>query len=481
MLTACTSTPAPGPQGQAGGEKTGAPKAGPAGPAAPKDEAPAAPATPAAAGEGEGDWLVWFVKDGVPTTRWLEVAGGAAKVLAERRALLVGEGAKIWRIERADASVERMSCECAETEDEAACKKRRKVTTLGLRAAQLGGGTTALIEAATGTDYGSFSEQELAVAGGVGSKLLVRRVDDVFACGVHPDYDHGVEVFDLAAGKEIEDAFAWATALPAPLRRKAAEEIHKIMTECEEIEGAQKTDPVEALASRGMFVNELTVALVEGAPELRWTFGEFVVYACSSDYTAASTVKSGLLPEAAPIGLVPLPPALSQALASIGSADAVGWSHLELGAEKEAALAQVKASPEPAWPSGRVSDAAEGRDDPVQAKVAEGRDRTRAKDYTAAIAAFDAALKLDGGLASAYSGRGYARLLAGQLEAAQADFEAALARSDAANFKAAVEFNLGQVAERRGDVAGARAAYTRSLGLREVKAVRAALDALAGR
>ena len=148
---------------------------------------------------------------------------------------------------------------------------------------------------------------------------------------------------------------------------------------------------------------------------------------------------------------------------------------------REAALARFSAVPEPSWPPERVGyqddreATARGR---AHDKIQEGRRLTRANDYAAAIAAFDAALAADPTLAAGHSGRGYARLLAGHLDEAKADLEAALVRDDAPKFQAAVYFNLGQVAERRGDLAAARAAYTRSQQLRPTQATKDALAAL---
>jgi hypothetical protein len=65
-----------------------------------------------------------------------------------------------------------------------------------------------------------------------------------------------------------------------------------------------------------------------------------------------------------------------------------------------------------------VGDAAKAKD-----LVSQGRRLTGDKDYAAAIERFGAAIEVDGAYAPAYSGRGYARLLADQLEAARADFE----------------------------------------------------------
>lgn len=444
-------------------------------PVAPLAATPTPPATAPVPATALGDeWLVWYMRDGSPTTRWIRLAGDGATVVAERRALIVGEGARLWRIERKDAAVDVLPCDCAELADESQCKSRRRLTTLGLQAVDLAGGAvTDIYPAETGTTYGElFGEQVLVVAGGAGARLLIHRSDESFACGAHPTHDHGTSLFDVAAGKAADGPFeAWPKQLPDAVRRPAAIEIQRGLRECDEAE--------EPLAADGMFLNEASVALTGGAPRVQWVFAVNVTYTCSPDHMVQGAATSSLVPEAAPIGLAPLPAEVTRALASIGDATAVGWSHLALeGAARDAALASFSASPQPPWPPDRVGYQENGRS-PAGDKLDEARRFTRAKDYPRAIAAFDAALALDASLAAAYSGRGYARLLAGEFAAARTDFDAALARDSSAPFQAAVHFNLGLLAEKQGDRTAARAAYTRSNELRPTKAARDALAALA--
>ena len=433
---------------------------------------------------GGEDWLVWFMRGGAPTTRWVRVEGDDAYVLAERRALIVGEGAKLWRIERKDASMELLSCDCTELADESTCKDRQKVTTLGLRAvANDDGAAVDLIIAETGTSFGELAGEEvLEVVGGVGPKLFVREADEKYWCGAHPEYDHGVAVYDVVAGARVEAPFdGWPKRLPESLRRPAAEKILPEFKACQEDEGT-RSDLMAEFAKDGMFVSDVSVELAGGAPRVHWVFALSVTYACSSDYMIPGPSSSGLLAEAEPLGLVPVPSGVSRAFAAIGTAAAVGWSRLAFEpSARAAAFAGFTAAPEPPWPSerfGRKDIQATAARSPAQDKLDEARKLTRAKDYTAAIAAFDAALALDPDLAAAYSGRGYARLLAGDLVKAKADLVAALTHNDAAPFQAAVYFNLGQIAEKSKDTAAARTAYTRSLELRPTKAVKTALAAL---
>jgi len=100
------------------------------------------------------------------------------------------------------------------------------------------------------------------------------------------------------------------------------------------------------------------------------------------------------------------------------------------------------------------------------------------KKYAEAIAAFDTAIRKDPNAARAWSGRGYAKLQAGQLDKAARDFDHALTLDTTANYRAAVWFNLGQIAQKKGQTKQARRAYKKSLKLKNSKAVKKALDAL---
>lgn len=111
------------------------------------------------------------------------------------------------------------------------------------------------------------------------------------------------------------------------------------------------------------------------------------------------------------------------------------------------------------------------------AAIQAGRKQTAAKDYDAAIASFDAALQQIADHPRALSGRGYARLLAGKLDEAEADLRKALAAPGTKKLEGAIAFNLGLVAEKRGDADVAKAQFALSNALNPSKA---AQDKLAG-
>lgn len=94
--------------------------------------------------------------------------------------------------------------------------------------------------------------------------------------------------------------------------------------------------------------------------------------------------------------------------------------------------------------------------------VDDGRRQTRQKDYAAAIKSFDKAIEHAPYLATAWSGRGYAELLAGNYESAGENFWEALALNQDKRFQATVWFNIGLAAEKNDNPTWALAAFTRA-------------------
>ncbi|MEZ4466806.1 MAG: hypothetical protein R3F60_01425 [bacterium] len=129
-------------------------------------------------------------------------------------------------------------------------------------------------------------------------------------------------------------------------------------------------------------------------------------------------------------------------------------------------LADAKACAAPAAAAPAPGAAAE-----IKALLAAGRKATSEKRYPEALAAFDRILTLDATHARARGERGYARLAAGDLDGADADFTQAIADAGGdAKVQAAAWFNKGLVAEKRGDAAAARAAFQQAHTLRPSKA-----------
>jgi hypothetical protein len=443
-------------------------------------EAPttAVPFTPPAEASAGEDWLVWWFKGGTWRTRWVRVDGETTREVGEREALVVGDADRLWQIERADAEVDVKPCRCLDDGDEDKCPPIGKVTNMGLRARELdGAGALTIREASQEAHSGDDMTFGLTIAGGSQARVMVEFSEGGYFCGAHGAYGTTHAIFDVAAGQPLAPPEGWWKALPDATRRAAAKAIEKELNECTGSESSTEEIMNESLDFTGA-----SLALKGGAPTITWKLAAEVMYICSPDYLMTGTATSGLLPEAAPIGLAgPLPPGLTQTLATLGEAESIGWSHLTLPeATRAAKVAAFTSAAERAWPvesatlRGATSSAA-------QAKVEEGRKLTRAKDYAKAIAAFDAAIELDSGLASAYAGRGYARLLAGDTAKAKLELEQALTKSDDAKLQAAVWFNLGTLAEQTNDAKAARAAYEKSQSLRATKQAAEALARLAGK
>ncbi|MEZ4382315.1 MAG: hypothetical protein R3A79_13265 [Nannocystaceae bacterium] len=107
--------------------------------------------------------------------------------------------------------------------------------------------------------------------------------------------------------------------------------------------------------------------------------------------------------------------------------------------------------------------------------LSRGRKATGKKSFPEAIAAFDEALVALPEHPRALSGRGYAKLLAGELDAAEVDLRAALAKVTTRELESAVHFNLGLVAEKRGDQEEARRRFAIANTMRPSKAAAAKL------
>jgi hypothetical protein len=448
---------------------------------APTDAKASEPAAAAPAGE---DWLVWFSRDDQWVTRWIDATARESTTLAERSALVLSDGMRLWRIERHDGDVGVLPCECQEEADAppaGGCKPRARLTVPGLRAVELGAGTTIAIRPPTTDDlHGDGIEHSVEPMGGAGPRLFYDWSESGYMCGAHGLYESGTVVFDLAAGKPVEQPFsAIHRALPVEVRQPAATEIHEHLRECD----LGDAPTLEQVLDEQMELRGLRVVLTGGMPRIEWSFAAETYYVCSPDYAAWGQGQSALVPAGGPLGLDGLPPGVAHALSGIGDAPTVGWSRLSLtGPARTAALEAFRAVPEAKWPSGSTSERLLAEDPgahrQARAKLDEGRRLTRSGDYTQAIARLDEAIALDPALARAWSERGYAKLLAGDLTGARADLEAALPLDESAAYRAAVHYNLGLLAERSGDLEAAKAAYEASLALRDNETVRKALAEL---
>jgi hypothetical protein len=164
------------------------------------------------------------------------------------------------------------------------------------------------------------------------------------------------------------------------------------------------------------------------------------------------------------------------ALACHGSgSDAVGQAS---GAPATVPV-HVDAAPTRVTPDGSTagSDSDDARTAAYRAAMKRGRVATDAKRYADAIAAFDDALVARPNDARAQSERGYARLLDGSdLAAAEADLDAAAARTKDAKLLSSIWYNRGLVEERRKEPDNAVVDFYLADQLRSSSATRAKLD-----
>lgn len=107
-----------------------------------------------------------------------------------------------------------------------------------------------------------------------------------------------------------------------------------------------------------------------------------------------------------------------------------------------------------------------------------GRAAHKKKDYAGAVRHFDAALAVVPDDARALGERGWARLQAKELDAAEADTIAAMARTTDRNLLGSLWYNLGRVQEARGGKDAAAVSYQTSLVFRPNDTVQKRLAAL---
>jgi tetratricopeptide (TPR) repeat protein len=110
----------------------------------------------------------------------------------------------------------------------------------------------------------------------------------------------------------------------------------------------------------------------------------------------------------------------------------------------------------------------------------EGRKKARAKDFSAALAAFDQALALTPDDARVLSEIGWAALNTGALDRADKANRRALALTKQPVLRAQILYNQGRVAEAKKDNEAARKAYAASLALRDNAEVKKRLEGVGG-
>lgn len=429
--------------------------------------------TPAAEPSNAEVWLVWSRGDGQTKTGWVEVADGKAKVVAEREDIVVSDGAKLWRLEESSKDIEYIACECMDLDEDEPelspedCKPSEQSRLPMLDAVPLSGGTPVKLvgDGVESPDYGSDADHGLSILGGVGTTLLVETSISGYFCGAHGLYESTWFAVDVATGKtrDIEMGKIGA-GLPEAIQKEAAEEILPEVEACDD----EPTPPTAASVMKEMTLGYASIELA-GEPKISWIYDFPLPYVCSNDYAAHGMGITGPLEAAAPLGLGALAPGLKLALAGV-KADHGGWAQITAtGKARDDLLETFKG----AGVSLKVADVDAGK------LLSDARKATREGKYDDAIAALDRVLAADPENPRAWSTRGYAKVLAGDLDGAGDDLNKALEKKpDDDAFAAAVHFNLGMLAEKRSNPDAAKKAYAQSNALRPSKQAKAALDRL---
>lgn len=428
----------------------------------------------------EAEWIVWFSSDrGEIESRWYTKTASGVTMTASRKAMAIGDGASFWQVRRADAKADVFDCLCIDSENDPMCKKTGEVTTLGLEAVPMAGGDAVALEtASTETIYGEVEGLSLTLRGGVGTQLYVETTDAGYYCGAHGSYGGMTQLKDPSS----PDA-KWPTLkIPDPMLRQAAvsENMLDDYKECWD----EPDVGMGAFIRDTMSVVSVDLSLDAGMLKLRWNTEADGPYVCTGDYAFHGYVDSGLLPTAKDLGLAPpLGAGLQEAFKEIGTTTAVGWS--PVGAEqRETVKAWFEALEETPWPKGESSQTTTAtRPDPDDAVarrklLEQGRTLTREKKYAEAVEVLTTAIDGEPTAPRPYAARCYAYLLSDQLKKARIDCNKALELHPGDRFTAAVQYNLGQIAEKEGKTDEAKAAYEASLKLRDNATVRKALEAL---
>ena len=448
-------------------------------PDAKQPDEPKAADTPEDSGEAPTEsssaevWLVWSRADGETKTRWVEVADSKAKVVAERDEIVVSDGTKLWRLEESSKDIDYIACECMDLDEDEPelsaedCKPSEQASLPLLDAVPLPGGPGVRLagESVESPDYGSDADHGLSILGGVGTTLLMETSISGYFCGAHGLYESTWLAVDVRTGKRLELELAKiGAALPEAIQKEAAEEILPEVEACDD----EPAPPTVASVMKDMTLGYASIELA-GEPKITWIYDFFLPYVCSHDYAAHGMGITGPLEAAAPLGLGPTAPGLKLALSGL-EADHGGWAQIAATGKARTELLEAFKG------TGAVPEVA---DVDAAKLLSDARKATRDGKYDDAIAALDRVLAADPEHARAWSTRGYAKLLAGDLDGAGNDLKTALEKkSDDDAFAAAVHFNLGMLAEKQSKPAAAKKAYAKSNELRPSKQAKAALDRL---
>ncbi len=458
----------------------------------PAQGAGAEPAAEAAAGTAEASaraavaaeapiYLVWTSGEDGDETVWLAPgAQGEHEALARRPQVVAFAEGTLWGLEEPKVTFRAVTCQ--DFNDDVLDRPGPPATLPYLAARGLAGARKGAVAEVTSPKSQYFDGEadakgvyrligehwgrKASVAGGWPGVLMAVDCEGAYSCGAHGD--HGCRFATHRFGAE-----AGADPMPAVTEALAGDTEALLKTWKRESEGEVEEAAVKAVYQR----------VRGGRPTIEYVLVADTSYAAGTgDWGSYTQTRSHFGPAVAALGMPAVPEAVAKQVARLPERATFGWSVVPPGAAAEvrAAFEEVasvrKREVEPRERAEAVKDTAT-----VLAKVNEGRALTKAKRYADAIGAFDVAIAMDSASARAWSGRGYAKLLAGDLQGAEADLREALKHDASAKFQAAVSFNLGEVAERRGDRAAAVRHYERALELAPSDAARRRLEALRGR
>jgi len=431
------------------------------------------------AAAADAQYLVWTRSDKGYTTSWL---GADGAVLATRDEVVLFDGGDLWALQGRYSEFREVACEFVDTElpppgGKVPLGPKRSYPYLVARALGSELPERTLLKAYAGdgdgakdgtppTYVGEHWGRSFSFVGGENGRLFMTECDGGYSCGAHGE--SGCSFIPVSFGDNLPGLDLAATDKALPDLRKAVEagwvDGDEVSSEGITLEGIYFDQRNGELAIGYQYVAGTSYAATDGT----W-----------SSYSQARTKRA---PPHKSLGLNPLPTAVSSYLkASSPSAQpdneprAFGWSSLPASDKRAALLSAFKdpATVAPPAPKDETADAAGG-----QAKLAEGRKATKDKRYPDAIKAFDEAIAMTATLARGWSGRGYAKLLAGDLAGAKADFDQALTLDAAPRFQGAVYFNLGELAVRSKDLPAAKAAFTKANELAPSDAAKRQLDRL---
>lgn len=414
---------------------------------------------------GERDWLLWNTTDGPAVgrweTRWFHLGEHGPEVLAKRTEPMASDGRRVWSLVLARQSVPLRSCECEAGLDAPGCHETGTSTAWSLTAVDLADGTETVVIPAEAEFIGADPAEALALVGSAGAHVFLSRTRGATGCG--PDTKPVREFTTYDLGRAARDRRFVADRLPIALVGQAATQLANAFTKCEL--GFQKsTDEVR----RDMGLDGWSLRVRDGGHlRIHWTFSAEAEYLACREARMAIDIESGAMAEAGSLGLASPPPDVIDTALATGQPDGtiVGFAAFAAdGGDRDALLARFR---------GVASHVAVQANEAAVRRIAAeqhsalGRQRSRDGDQAGAIQAFGDALASDPELASAWAGRGRARLLAGaDLGGAKSDLEKAFQFIRDTDTQAAVWFDLGQLAERTGDKKQARAAYTSAAAIR---------------